>query len=336
MKILKAFVPGILTIALVSCSSKTNIEEINKVGYTQGTTFNIKYLSQPSSNFKKQIDSLFLLIDNSLSTYISTSLISEVNHSDSFVMVDFHFKKVLVKALDLSKESKGLFDVSIGPLAELWGFGLAKRGRVDTAQVDSLRKFVGYQNIMVKGDSVYLPKGMRIDFNAIAQGYTVDLIAEFLLSQKIENYMVEVGGEVRAKGKNSKGQIWRIGIDKPEEDLDPKNRFQTIVNLENASLATSGNYRKFWVDEKTGLKYSHTLNPKTGFPAKNQLLSVSIIAPTAMEADGYSTMCMVMGLKKSINLIESKESIQGYFIYTNEDEELEVYTSKGFEKFLLN
>lgn len=323
-------------IALVSCSSKINIEEINNVGYAQGTTFNIKYLSEPNTNFKAEIDSLFLLIDQSLSTYISTSLISVVNHSDSFVKVDDHFKKVLNKALNLSRESKGLFDVSIGPLAELWGFGLSKRGNIDTAQVDSLRKFVGYQNIKVKGDSVYLPKGMRMDFNAIAQGYTVDLIAEFLQSQKIENYMVEVGGEVRAKGKNSKGQIWRIGIDKPEEDLDLKNRFQVIINLENASLATSGNYRKFWIDEKSGLKYSHTLNPKTGFPAKNQLLSVSIIAPTAMEADGYSTMFMVMGHKKAIELIEAKKSIHGYFIYTNEDEELEVYTSKGFEKYMLN
>lgn len=336
MKTLKVIFPVLLTLVLGSCSSKPNIEEINNVGYAQGTTFNIKYLSDPKLDFKGEIDSLFLLIDNSLSTYVTSSLISEVNKGDSFVIVDEHFNKVLTKALQLSRESKGLFDVSIGPLAELWGFGLSKRGVIDSAEVDSLRNFVGYQNIKVKNNSVYLPKGMKMDFNAIAQGYTVDLIAEFLESKLIDNYMVEVGGEVRAKGKNSQGQIWRIGIDKPEEDLDSSNRFQAIINLKNASLATSGNYRKFWVDEKTGLKYSHTLNPKTGFPAKNQLLSVSIIAPTAMEADGYSTMCMVMGLKKSIKLIESKEWIQAFFIFTNEEGELEIYSTDGFEKFLIN
>lgn len=321
---------------LQNCKPPNNIEEINNVGYAQGTTFNIKYLGEPNLEFKSQLDSLFVLVDNSMSTYQENSIISRVNCNKSFVQVDEHFLRVLNKSLELSKESKGLFDPSVGPIAELWGFGLSKREIVDSSMVDSLKNFVGFEKIEVKGDSVYLPKGMKIDFNAIAQGYTVDLIADFLMSKGIENYMVEVGGEVRAKGLNSKNQIWRIGIDKPEEEIDQNERFQAIINLENSSLATSGNYRKFWVDEKTGLKYSHTLNPKTGFPAKNQLLSVSIIAPTAMEADGYSTMCMVMGLNKSMKLVGSNSSLEGYFIFINEEGDLEEYISKGFKKNIIN
>lgn len=336
MKILKVAFPIISLFCLIGCSSEQNKEEINDVGYAQGTTFNIKYLNEPSQNYKLEIDSIFLLVDNSLSTYVSKSLVYRVNSAGSFLKMDEHFQKVLEKSMELSKESKGLFDVSIGPLAELWGFGLSKRSKVDSASVDSLKAFVNYRKIRIKGDSVFLPTGMKMDFNAIAQGYTVDLIAEFLLAKGIEDFMVEVGGEIRTKGKNGKGQVWRIGIDKPEEKMDPNDRLQAIISLENAALATSGNYRKYWVDEETGLKYSHTLNPKTGFPAKNRLLSVSIIAPTAMEADGYSTMSMVMGLKKAINLIETKESVEAYFIYSNEEEEMEVYSTTGFEKYLIN
>ncbi len=336
MKIVKIAFPTILMFCLIGCSNKQNMEEINDVGYVQGTTFNIKYLNEASHGFKIQIDSLFLLVDNSLSTYVSKSLVSRVNKTDTLVEIDEHFARVLKKSMELSKESKGLFDVSIGPLAELWGFGLSERGRIDSASVDSIKEFVNFRNIKIKGDSVLLPEGMRMDFNAIAQGYTVDLIAEFFIEKGVGNFMIEVGGEIRTKGKNAKGKTWRIGIDKPTEKMDPDNRLQAIISLENASLATSGNYRKFWVDEKTGLKYAHTLNPRTGFPAKNRLLSVSVIAPTAMEADGYSTMAMVLGLKKAIELFESKEFIEAYFIYSNEDEEMEVYSTSGFKKYLIN
>lgn len=336
MKINKVLFPVLLLLILNACTSKNSIEEINNVGYAQGTTFNIKYLSHPSSNLKSSIDSLFLLVDLSMSTYNDSSLISKINVSDSFERVDEHFYNVLSKALLLSEESDGLFDVSIGALSNLWGFGLSKRSEVDSSMVDSAKNNIGYKKIQIKNSEVDIPPGMKLDFNSIAQGYTVDLIANFLEAKNVENYMVEVGGELRAKGKNSKNNIWRIGIDKPEENLDPENRLQAIIELENSSLATSGNYRKFWLDPVTGQKFSHTINPKSGYPAKNELLSVSIIAPTAMEADGYSTMCMVLGLQKSIKLIESKNNLEAYLIFINEDDELEVYTSEGFRNYLIN
>ena len=180
-----------------------------------------------------------------------------------------------------------------------------------------------------------MPSGFTLDFNAIAQGFTVDLLAQFLEGKGVEHYMVEVGGEVKAKGQNVDGEIWRIGVDKPTEEIDENDRFQVIVNLENAALATSGNYRKFWVDEESGVKYSHTINPKTGFPARNRLLSASIISKSScMDADAYATACMVMGTQKAVQFIESKKDLEAYLIYSDEEGKWETHITPGFNDYI--
>lgn len=330
-------IPVLFTFSiLMSCTQNEKVEEMNNVGYAQGTTFQIKYLSKNGKELKSAFDSIFISVDNSVSTYDSTSIISLVNSVDSFIEVDQIFMNVLSKAQEIAKESNGDFDISIGPLTNLLGFGLSKKHQVDSSMVDSVRQLVDYRLIKIKGNQVYSPKGVEFDFNAIAQGYTVDLIAEYIESEDINDYMVEVGGEVRAKGLNGKGDVWKIGVDKPQEELDQESRFQFIVELKNASLASSGNYRKFWVDEETGVKYAHTIDPKTGFPAKNKLLGVSIIAQTAMDADAYATLCMVKGVQESIKFLNSKDGLEGYLVYTNDKGDWEVYQTEGFKSFVIN
>ena len=322
---------------ITSCSPPVpTLEEKNYTGYAQGTTFQIKYLALKELNHEKAIDSIFHAVDYSVNTYDSTSLISAVNKGDTLIKVDAIYRRLMKRSIELWKESKGLYDVSVGPLTELWGFGLSKRHHVDSNMVDSTLHFVGLDSIYYESGEIRLNKGSRLDFNSIAQGLTVDLIAEFLEHKGVVDYMVEVGGEVRARGKNSKEKVWKLGIDKPTEDIDETNRFQIIVELKDASLASSGNYRKFWVDEETGIRYSHTINPKTGYPAKNRLLGVSIISPQAMEADAYATYCMVIGVQQSIELLNSKSELEGYLIYTNENNEWEVYQTEGFRKYIVN
>ena len=185
------------------------------------------------------------------------------------------------------------------------------------------------------GMNIRIPEKSTIDFNAIAQGYTVDYISEFLEEKGIDRYMVEVGGEVRASGLNDKNTEWVIGVDKPQENIDAQGRFQLILKLKDAALVTSGNYRQFWVDSETGLIYSHTINPHTGYPAKNNLLSASIIAPTAMDADAYATLCMVRGLEGCQEFLASKPELEGYLIYTDLGGSWQEYVTEGFQSYVL-
>lgn len=334
----KPAIPGLLALLFVlvsACKQEPQLIQVNNTGYAQGSTFQIKYRVLDGVDYSEEIKGIFETIDASMSTYQASSLISLINKGDTLVTVDSLFQRVLQRSLEISEESAGQFDPTIGPMVELWGFGLSKQHEVDSARVDSVKDFIGYQNLRQRNAQVAIPRGYKLDFNAIAQGYTVDVITAFLERKGIEHYMVEVGGEVRARGTNTDGEVWKIGIDKPSEELDEADRFQVIIALKDAALATSGNYRKFWVDEETGLKYAHTINPATGFPARNRLLSVSVIAPNAMDADAYATLCMVKGVKKTIEFLDSKPGLEGYLIYSNEDGDWEVYQTRGFEKYIL-
>ena len=335
----KSGILGLLALLLAisaSCEQEPQLIQVTNTGYAQGSTFQIKYRVLDGKDYSEEIKGIFEAVDASMSTYQSSSLISMINKGDTLVTVDSLFQPVLKRSLEVSKESNGQFDPTIGPMVELWGFGLSKQHEVDSSRVDSIKAFIGYQNLRQEGRQVSIPKGFKLDFNAIAQGYTVDVIATFLEAKGIENYMVEVGGEVRARGTNTDGEVWKIGIDKPSEELDEADRFQVIIGLKDAALATSGNYRKFWVDEATGMKYAHTINPETGFPARNRLLSVSIIALNAMDADAYATLCMVKGVQKAIEFLNSKTGLEGYLIYTDEDGDWQVYQTKGFEKYVIS
>lgn len=328
-----------LCFLILSCTQR----EPRLVVYTgnaQGSTFQIRFMStlpdKAVDEIKTDIGRQFEDIDNSMSTWVPTSLISQINESGEWVEVDFYFLDVLERSLEIAEETNGDFDPTVGPLVRLWGFWFDEiRGQVSDEQVQETLDLVGYDKVEIDGNRVRIPLNSTIDFNAIAQGYTVDMIADYLEFMGIERYMVEVGGEIIARGLNDKNEVWVIGVDKPQENIDVDERFQFILKLENAALATSGNYRKFWVDAETGLKYSHTIDPQTGYPAKNNLLSASIIAPTAMDADAYATLCMVRGLEECKAFLASKPDLEGYLIYADQASNWQEYITQGFKSAVL-
>ncbi len=319
----------------VSCTRPPEALENQAAGSAQGSTYNIKYITDEPLELQASFDSIFRAVDESMSTYMNSSLISVVNRGDTSVPVDPMFKAVLTRSIEIADETGGLFDPTVGPLVELWGFGKNVHLQIDSSRIDSTREMIGYERIVINGPEVEIPLGFRIDFNAIAQGYTVDLLAEYLEKRGIGRYMVEVGGEVRAHGLNIRNEPWKIGVDKPSEEIDENDRFQIIIGLKDKAMATSGNYRKFWVDQETGIKYAHTIDPLTGFPARNKLLSVTLLADNCMDADAYATACMVMGTERALRFIEGKDGIEGYLIYSDEAGDWQVAQSSGFASYIL-
>lgn len=296
-------------------------------GQAQGTTFRIVYDGE--QDFSKPIDSLFRVIDHSMSLWESTSIISRFNKNQSETKADSHFEIVFQKSYEVSEATDGAFDITVGPLVKTWGFSYKKGLPFPTQnQVDSLRKLIGYRKVQLKnGVLVKENTKTEIDFNAIAQGYTVDVMADFFKEKGINDYLIEIGGEVRTAGHNEKGQLWQIGIDKPTEKDDENRPLQTIVTLSGKSLATSGSYRKFVIRE--GKKYSHAIDPKTGYPITHNLLSVSVIADDCITADAFATAFLVVGLEKA-KQIAQQQHLEWYGIYTAADGTLATYTTPGF------
>ena len=231
--------------------------------------------------------------------------------------------------------SGGAFDITVGPVTRAWGFGDGPVAKHDSAYIDSLLQFVGMDKVKIEDHNVIKKyPGVKIDVNAIAQGYSVDVVCEFFESKGIKNYLVEIGGEVRGKGTNAKDKFWHIGIDKPSDgNMDPGNELQAIIEINNKSLATSGNYRKFFVED--GIKYSHTIDPKTGFPARNTLLSATVVCDDCMTADAYATAFMVLGVERSMELLPKLQDIEVYFVYSNPEGEYEVFFSEGMKKMIV-
>ena len=302
----------ITLIGLNSCNTK----QYYKVqGFTQGTTFAITY--QGTKNYEEEINDLLHQFDMSLSTYIDSSIISRININEENVKTDELFKQFFEKSHEVYKISDGYFDITVAPLVNAYGFGFSKKADVDSALIDSIMTFVGMDKVDFRDGKVFKsdPR-LMLDGNAIAQGQSVDFIANFLENQGITNYLVEIGGEVRAKGINDRAETWRVGIDKPIEHSDEQNRsLQAIIHLNHKSLATSGNYRKFY--EKDDVKYGHSINPKTGYPAMHSILSATIIADDCMTADAYATTCMVIGLEKSKALLSKMKELEAYLIYAD-------------------
>ncbi len=300
-------------------------------GFTQGTNYMVKYSSPDTIDYKDEIEHLLAEIDTSMSTYNEHSIISKVNNNEE-VEPDKYFKDVFNTAMKISRETQGAFDITVGPLVSAWGFGQEEVRDIDSAIVDSIRKFVGYEKVTLEGGSIHKKdKRLRLDMNAIAQGYTTDVIANFLDEKGIKNYLVEVGGEVKTKGISPSDRQWRIGIDKPVDSNNVAGRnLQAIVKLDNRALATSGNYRKFYI--KDGVKYAHTINPKTGYPVTHQLLSASVFAPDCITADAYATAFMVMGRKESKKLVNKIEDIDAYFIYSDEEGNFSVDYSENLKE----
>jgi len=305
-------------------------------GPAQGSTFSISYLVPEGVDYRKDIDSILRSMDQQMSLWVENSEISRLNRGDS-VYVSNDFQEVILKSIYISELTDGDFDITIAPLIKAWGFSGGTRK--DSINVDSLMNYVGYKGLLASRpgprlDKFALPKGYQIDVNAIAQGYTVDIVSNFFRNANVHNYMIEIGGEVRCKGTNIDGRKWRIGIEQPQEER-AAGQYQTIVVLDTMSLATSGNYRKFWVDER-GQRVVHTIDPETGQPVISNLLSVSIIANNATFADALATACMVSGLARAKAMVERFPNTEGYFIVGNKYGEFEVQTTSNWSQYELN
>ena len=333
-KSLQIYFVLIFIILLSSCQSeKSNYILVTNTGKTQGTYYHIKYIIKNGESLKTDIDSLLTAIDNSLSTYNPNSLISRINMGE-LINTDTMFRTVFRSANEVYNNTNGAFDCSIAPLVNAWGFGFTNKEDMDTLKVLELLDLIDFKKIKLRNDSIFIPKKMMLDFNSIAQGYTVDLIAAMFETQGLDSYLIEVGGEIRSKGKNADNNIWRVGIDRPNLVIDQGDRFQFILDLHNKSLATSGNYRKFYI--KDGVKYSHVINPTTGFPALNKLMSVTVIHESCMKADAYATAFMVMGLYKSKEFLNKNNDLEAYIVYRNKDGELMTYISENLQKRIVN
>ncbi|MDA9898222.1 FAD:protein FMN transferase [Flavobacteriales bacterium] len=325
-----------ILVVFFGCKGVNNsITLVHNVGFAQGTSYSIKYMASDNQDFHHQIDSIFAEIDNSLSTYIPQSLISQLNTGDTSLILDTHFVRVFKAAQQLSNLSSGLFDCTVNPLVDAWGFGENQKKDLDSIAIIELLNKVGYREVYLKGDSLISNPLLRtLNFNAIAQGYTVDVIAEYLNAQSVTDYLIEVGGELRSKGLNSRNKSWRVGIDKPSNEIDKNDRFQIVINLNNKSLATSGNYRKYY--EKDGQIYSHTINPKTAYPVQHSLLSATVIADDCMMADAYATTFMVMGVEQTQEFLKSHPELEVFLIYTDEDNQWKNWFTDGFKSLVIN
>lgn len=330
---------------LVSCSGDAGSEmsRLEIQGEAQGTTYSI-ILTDPDAQVSgEEIDSIFTEIDQALSTYKQSSVISRINAvPDSVTLEDPHglFKRCYELSQRIYRISGGHFDPSVYPLMNGWGFLSDTHQPLDSAQVDSVLQYVSFgkgrlHEVAFEGKNVVFQKRtphFKLDFNAIAQGLSVDVIDEFLKEKGYRNYYIEVGGEIVTRGKNAEGEKWRIGVDTPVKNATTRE-LENIIHVSGKGIATSGNYRHFYTYK--GVDYGHTLDPITGFPVQHDLLSVTVIAPNAALADAYATLFMVLGKEEAMKFIREhpEEHLEAYFLYADGDEIARLMTD-GFSAFL--
>lgn len=303
-------------------------------GKTMGPiTYNVTYFDEQKRDFSKQIDSLLKSFNKALSTYVVDSEISEFNRDTAFKFDSPYFEPVLVNSKKVYDLTGGAFDPTVMPLVNAWGFGPDKQMKYDSAYIDSLMQFVGFDKVEFNHEMVMkTDPRVQLDFSASAKGYGVDIVADYLEDKGIENMLVEIGGEVVAKGKNLKtGKLWNIGILDP--DSDQINQFYTAtVTIENRAMATSGNYFNYYVVD--GVKYSHTISPFTGFPIRHPLLSASVFAGDCMTADALATAFMVLGHEKAIEILEANPDLDGYLIYNDAAGNRKAYATEGIRPYI--
>ena len=322
----------ILAAILAGCTPRPKAVHLR--GTAQGTYYSIIYYDGQQRNLKPEIDSLLDAFDRSVSLWVPQSILSRINNNDSSVIADKWFTDNFNYSQQVAAATNGAFDCTVEPLVDAWGFGFDDPSEVDSAIVDSMMQFVGYKKVtLVNHKIVKDDPRLKIDFNAIAQGYSDDVVAEFLESKKIRNFLIDIGGEVTARGEKPDGTLWKVGIEKPAEHKEDDRVLKAIIGLKNRSVATSGNYRKYY--EKNGIRYSHTIDPKTGFPVKHSLLSVSVIADNTALADAYATSFMVMGYEKARDFVEHDSTLEAFFIYSDSTGHNKTYGTKGFEKLIL-
>jgi thiamine biosynthesis lipoprotein len=316
-------ISGILILFAIGCTTKPMRNYTKIEGFTQGTTYSITYFDSLARDFSPQFDSILQRVDGSMSIYNPNSTISKLNRNELDV-IDPMLAEVITVARGVWANTDGAFDITVRPLVKLFGFGPEKVTHVDTARIRELLPYIGMEKVHLEGNRVIKAHPqVQLDVNAIAQGYTVDVLGRFLESRGISHYLVEVGGELCSRGVNSRGVAWVVGVDKPVENAIPGENIQTKIKLSGKGLATSGNYRKFFVDN--GVKYSHTINPKTGYPAQQSLLSATVVASNATVADAMATAFMVMGLDKAKSYLLNHPELDAYLIYCDAKGEYQVW-----------
>ena len=306
-----------------------NVPYQTEEGRIFGTTYRITYKAKKS--YGEEIKNTLQQVDNSLSPFNKSSIISKINNNEE-ATPDSMFLYVYNMAQRVSEATDGAFDITVAPLVNAWGFGFKQGIEPDSATIEEMRAYTGYSKISLKDGKIVKehPQTM-LNCSAIAKGYGCDAVASMLSSKGIEDYMVEIGGEVALKGKNSKDTRWTIGVNKPIEDARQTNELQIVLQLTNCSMATSGNYRNYrYID---GKKYSHTIDPHSGYPVTHTLLSATVIADECAYADALATAFMVMGLEKAMQFCEQHPKIEGYFIYSDEAGKMQTRETKGFKKY---
>lgn len=297
-------------------------------GFIFGTVYHVTY--QHDENLKTHIEAEMKKVDNALSTFNPTSVISHVNQNKA-VRLDKMFTDVFTMAQEISNNTEGAFDITVAPLVNLWGFGFKHSSAPSRQQVDSIRQFVGYQKVSLRNEKI-VKKDPRLmlDCSAIAKGYGVDVVAEYLRKQGIKNFIVEIGGEIVSSGISEKRLPWKIGVTKPVDDSTQTDQeLQTVLNVTDRAMATSGNYRNFYY--KDGKKYAHTIDPVTGYPVQHNILSATVIADRCATADAYATAFMVMGLEKAKAVLNRRPDIMVYLIYADKDGKNQVWYSPSMK-----
>ena len=326
-----AFIIGVLAL-LASCNPRP--QKMVLQGLAQGSYYNVTYYDEQGRNFQREVDSIFQAVDMSINLWVDTSVISKVNRNED-VTLDAIFVDNFRIAQEAARLSDGYFDPTISPIVAAWGFSYKHGDSITPKLIDSLKQLVDYRNIRIESGKVVKENpDMKLDFNAIGQGYTSDLIASFLDSRGIKNYLVDTGGEIMARGSKPNGDSWIVGIEKPADSWDSEQVVQTRVTLRDKGLVTSGSTRKYV--ERNGKRYSHCIDPNTGYPVEHQLLSATVLAENSVWADALASICMVMGMEKSLPLIESLDGVEAYYIYVNENDELETFATDGFKELIID
>lgn len=314
-----------------STSQSPNVYQHNE-GTIFGTIYHTKYLH--SQDLKTEIEEELLRVDASLSMFNPQSTLSLINKGESDT-ADSMLTEVLGLSYHINQATDGAFDPTVAPLVNAWGFGFKNGQLPDSTQVDSLLTLVDLNGIHLANNKVTKDNPHSIiDLSAIAKGYGVDRVARVLRSHGIQHFMIEIGGEVVAEGVNEKGNAWRIGINKPNDDSAATGtELQDIISLSGHAIATSGNYRNYYIQD--GKKIAHTINPKTGYPAQQDILSSTVIAPTCTEADAFATAFMVLGMEKAKEVLSKQEQLEAYFIYTDEQGNYQTWSTKGFDELII-
>ncbi|MFD0939799.1 FAD:protein FMN transferase [Pedobacter boryungensis] len=324
-----------LTFIFLSAANYLPLREFKINGYAQGTSYSISYFAADSLVTQTQVDSILNVIDLSMSLYKPNSAINKFNLAENGITLDSHFAKVVKRSFDIFKDSNGLFDITVAPLVQYWGFGPASlKDKPNTQTIENIMQCVGMDKIELTKNYLSKKKAcVSIDLNGIAQGYSVDVVADFILAKGINVFVVEIGGELRVKGPKPDGKPIRIGIEGPSETPAAEPKIKHIMSFTEGAVTTSGNYRKYLTNGSK--KISHLINPKTGYPLANEMISATVYAPDAITADGYDNVLMGMTIKEALSFVSAHKNLEAYLIYTKPDGKIADTLTTGFKKMMI-